>query len=58
MVPNQVYYGMPVDFMVNVMGVTGNVIPSDQEPMQYIKIDGSILDWEGIIDADTRLGDY
>lgn len=49
---------MPVDFMVNVMGVTGNVIPSDQEPMQYIKIDGSILDWEGIIDADTRLGDY
>lgn len=49
---------MPVDFMINIQGVNGNVVPSDQEPMKYIKIDDSILDWEGIIDASTRLDDY
>ena len=56
-VPNQVYYGMPVDFMVNQMGCNDEV-PDDQDPMKYIKIDETILNWEGIIDSETRINSY
>lgn len=58
--PNQVTFGMTVNFMMNPNRVhsSGDLPVGIYDPFYYLKIGNTLTDWEGLIDSSTRLGDW
>jgi hypothetical protein len=54
-VPNQVYKGQKIQWLVNPVGsLHERSVESDKEPIQELRIGGALTDWEGLIDSGTR----
>lgn len=58
-VPNQIYFGQKVAFMLNPMACHNSYwLPVGYDPFYYLKIGKVLTDWEGLIDSSTRLPDW
>lgn len=58
-VPNQIYKEHKIDWWVNIQDVhSSSVTPKGRMPFEELSIDGSLNNWEGIIDGSTRLDSY
>jgi len=56
-IPNQVYNDQKANFMINPVA-TKYALNDDMEPIQSIKIDGTNVDWEGLMDNSYRTPDW
>lgn len=56
-VPNQVTYGMTINFVLNA-NRCHSLISTDFEPFYYIKLGRTLTNWEGYVDNTTRLLDW
>ena len=58
-VPNQVYYGQEIQWMINPMGALHSTsVESDLEPVEELRIGDATTDWEGYIDSGSRIPQY
>ena len=58
-VPNNIYLDQELTYYLNAMNTQhGEVIKSDADPVDFIKLSGTRNDYEGIFDSSKRLNSY